>query len=164
MAGGVMIRELDRGDVEAVVAISLVAWAPLYEWRRRMMGDDLFKALHPDWRKSKAAEIRGSCDPGGGMRASVAEKEGQVVGFVTFLADEATGVGVIGSNAVHPDFQRLGIGSRLHAHAIERLKALGMRYVKVGTGGDPAHLAARNAYEKAGFTVKIPTVYYYRKL
>jgi hypothetical protein len=43
-------------------------------------------------------------------------------------------------------------------------QAAGMRYATVGTGGDPSHEPARRAYEKAGFSVHIPSVYMYREL
>ena len=87
-----------------------------------------------------------------------------MVGFVTCYADASTGIGEIGNNAVHPDCQGQGIAQRLYAYAFERLRERGMRYVKVGTGGDPAHAPARRAYQKAGFDVSLPHVEYYREL
>ncbi|MEM9257441.1 MAG: GNAT family N-acetyltransferase, partial [Pseudomonadota bacterium] len=43
-------------------------------------------------------------------------------------------------------------------------KMAGMRVATVATGGDPSHLPARKAYEKAGFNVQIPSVWYCRTL
>jgi len=39
-----------------------------------------------------------------------------------------------------------------------------MRFVEVTTGGDPSHAPVRRAYERAGFSVQLPTITYYRKL
>ena len=38
------------------------------------------------------------------------------------------------------------------------------RGLSVHTGGDSAHASARRAYQKAGFTVQLPGVTYYREL
>lgn len=160
----IVIRDLEPADVDAVVEIAIAAWAPIYAWCRETMGEELFAAAHPDWRESKAANIRRACDPQGPMIASVAEKEGRIAGFITFHANAESGIGELGNNAVHPDFQRMGIGSKMYQHALARLKQLGMRFVMVVTGGDPAHAPARRAYEKAGFTIQLPSVRHYREL
>lgn len=43
------------------------------------------------------------------------------------------------------------------------MRAQGLKYTKVGTGGDESHVPARSAYEKFAF-VPIPVVHYYKKL
>ena len=87
-----------------------------------------------------------------------------VVGFCIGYARPALGIGEIGNNAVHPDWQRKGIATRLYQYAFEQLRERGMRYVKVHTGGDPSLAPARRAYQKAGFDVALPQVEYYREL
>lgn len=52
----------------------------------------------------------------------------------------------------------------MYAYAFARLRERGMRYVRVSTGGDPAHAPARRAYEKAGFVIGLPGVEYHREL
>ena len=87
-----------------------------------------------------------------------------MVGFASFYVNETTGVGEIGNNAVRPDFQGRGIAPRLYEEVLRRMKAAGMRAVRVTTGGDPAHAPARRAYEKVGFERFTPSVTYYREL
>jgi ribosomal protein S18 acetylase RimI-like enzyme len=153
-----------------VVAIAVAAWKPILAFYQSTLGDDLFAAAHPDWRKEKARQVRQACSPGSPTIVIVAEMRGsaqgavRVVGFCTCYANSTTGIGEIGNNAVHPDWQDRGIAQRLYESAFERLRERGMRYVKVGTGGDPAHAPARRAYQKAGFDVALPAVEYYRKL
>ena len=159
-----IIRAPKSADVETLVEIAVAAWTPIYAWYRQTMGDELFGAAFPDWPEEKARQIRRACDPTGSAMVGVAELEGQIAGFVTCYANDRTKIGEIGNNAVHPDAQGRGIGPRMYEYAFERLREQGMRYVKVGTGGDPAHAPARKAYEKAGFVIQLPAVEYYREL
>jgi len=163
-APDIVIRELKPGDVEAVVEIAVAAWAPIFSFYRRVMGEDLFAAAHPNWQVEKARQVRTACDTGSRVVVCVAEAEGQVVGFITFHADDASGIGEIGNNAVHPEFQGQGIGARMYDHALDRLRERGMRFARVRTGLDPAHAPARRAYEKVGFSIQLPSVEYYRRL
>jgi ribosomal protein S18 acetylase RimI-like enzyme len=159
-----ILRALRPTDVEALVAIAVAAWTPIYAWYRRTMGDELFGAAFPNWAEEKARQVRAACDPASSATVGVAELDGHPVGFVTCYADGRSRIGEIGNNAVHPDLQGRGIGPRMYEYAFARLRERGMRYVKVGTGGDPAHAPARKAYEKAGFGVQLPSVEYYRAL
>ena len=161
-ADDILIRDLGPADTEAVVEIALLAWEPIYASYRRILGEELYAAAHPDWRKEKERHIRdGITDPRGTV--SVAETDGRVVGFVSFYR-KGSGIGEIGNNAVHPDFQNRGIATRLYRHALDRLKQAGMRFAEVGTGLDPGHAPARRAYEKAGFDRGVPGITYYREL
>ncbi len=162
MSGEVLIRDLAPRDVEAVVEIAVLAWEPVFAWFRETVGDDIFIAERGDWRAEKARQIRDGIADGRG-RFAVAELDGVVVGFVSFYT-KGSGIGEIGNNAVHPAFQSRGIATRLYGHALAELKAMGMRFAKVGTGLDPAHAPARRAYEKAGFDHAVPAVTYFRKL
>jgi ribosomal protein S18 acetylase RimI-like enzyme len=164
------IRPLTPSDVDAVVEIAVAAWEPIYAFYRDTMGDDLFLSAHPNWRREKEQQVRRGCAPAPYAMAAVAEvpagsgRPVKVIGFVTCYIHATTGIGEIGNNAVHPDWQGQGIAPRLYEYAFERLRERGMRYVKVGTGGDPAHAPARRAYQKAGFEIALPGVEYYREL
>ncbi len=94
----------------------------------------------------------------------MAETSEVIAGFVSWKADAASKIGEITLNAVHPDCGGKGIGTSLYVHALAALKAAGMQLATVGTGGDPSHEPARRAYEKAGFTTHIPSIYMYRRL
>ena len=159
----ILIRDLEPPDAETIVRIAVAAWEPIFAYFRQAMGAELFAAACPNWQQEKARQVRAACRPDSSPGVCVAEKDGRVVGFITFCA-KGSGIGEIGNNAVHPDFQGQGIGTRMYQHVFQRLRERGMRFVKVHTGGDPAHAPARRAYEKAGFDIQLPTVDYYRKL
>ena len=158
------IRDLKPADVEQIVEIALAAWEPIFVSFRGIMGEELFAALHPDWREDKARQVRSACDPGGRARVCVAEKGEETVGFITFHVNDKSRVAEIGNNAVHPDHQGQGIGTEMYQYIFEKMREAGMRFVKVSTGGDPSHAPARRAYEKAGFSISVPSVDYYREL
>ena len=159
-----IVREVRPEDVEAAATIAVAAWEPIYAHYRSVMGEEMFRALYPDWHARKAEQVRRACATGSGVHARVAELDGAVVGFVTFQADPKSGVGEIANNAVHPSAQGRGIAQKMYAHVFDAMRALGVRVVKVTTGGDPAHAPARRAYERAGIAVQLPSVTYYRSL
>ena len=164
MSNDTIIRDLEPADVEAVVAIAVAAWEPIFAFFRHTLGEELFTAAHPDCRVEKARQVRAVCDPRSGAMICVAEQSGRVVGFATFYVNDVSRIGEMGNNAVHPDFQGMGIGSSMYQHIFKVLKKAEMRFVRVRTGGDPSHAPARGAYEKAGFSIEIPHVEYYRRL
>ena len=158
------IRDLRATDIPRVLEIAVAAWTPIFASFRQILGEELFEAAFPNWQEDKKRQVRGACDSSSPAMVCVAEKEGMVVGFVTFYAKVSSGIGEIGNNAVHPEFQGRGIAPQMYQHAFDRLRERGMRFVKVGTGGDPSHAPARRAYAKAGFAIQLPGVEYYRKL
>jgi ribosomal protein S18 acetylase RimI-like enzyme len=166
----IVIRPLSPSDVDTAVEIAVAAWKPIFAFYRQTMGDELFLSAHPHWQQEKARQVRNACAPGSSAIVAVAEmpaSEGaatRMVGFCTCYANSTTGIGEIGNNAVHPDWQGRGIAQRLYAYVFECLRERGMRYVRVRTGGDPAHAPARRAYQKAGFEIALPGVEYYREL
>lgn len=161
---GLLIREFRDEETETLAAIALAAWKPVYAEFRRAMGGAIFDALYPDWREDKARQIRSACRPDRVGRVLVAELGGTIVGFATFYPNRYPKVAEIGNNAVHPDYQSRGIATLLYERVFDELRAAGVRFVKVETGGDPAHAPARRAYEKAGFDRSYPHVTYYREL
>jgi ribosomal protein S18 acetylase RimI-like enzyme len=87
-----------------------------------------------------------------------------VVGFIGLAMNQACGRGEIDLNAVDPEHQGQGIGEFMYKFAMRRMQSAGMKVAKVSTGGDSSHLAARKAYEKAGFNVFIPSITMYQKI
>ncbi len=164
MADEVIIRDLQPGDEDAIAGIAILAWTPIYARYEQLLGKAIFEVAYPNALAEKAQHVREACDPRHPAMVYVAEMNRRVVGFVTFCANDTFGVGEIGNNAVHPEFQGRGIGTLMYERVFQRLRERGMRVVKVGTGGDPAHAAARRAYEKSGFAASLPNVTYYREL
>jgi GNAT superfamily N-acetyltransferase len=160
------IRDLHEDDVEAVVALSLRAWEPVFASFAAVLGSGVYRHLYPDWRRSQAAAVGRVCrDPA--VRVRVAADDGRPVGFVAVLVHEESfdepDSGEVEMLAVDPAAQRRGVGRALLDDGVEQLRRAGVRLVAIGTGGDPGHAPARRTYEAAGFTA-LPLVRYYRLL
>jgi len=133
------------------VEFSLRAWAPVFESFRRVLGEDIYARVYPDWLASQARDVAGVCR--GYFDSSwVAEVDGRVAGFVVVIFDRSARSAEIEMLAVDPAVQRRGVAAALIEFALERMREAGVRVVAVATGGDPGHAPARRAYEKAGFT------------
>ncbi len=157
------MRHARGDDVEAMREIAIKAWEPIYEGYRKAMGDELFTVLHKDWRKRKADAVQRHFELHPEWTL-VTEKEGKVVGFITFSLDQEKKIGEIGNNAIHPQHQGRGLGTAQYRRVLSIFREEGMTYASVETGLDEAHAPARAAYEKVGFKKTIPGAVYYLKL
>ena len=158
------IRDYQPPDGEAVVALSLRAWAPVFASMERVLEREIFVRLHgEDWREYQARSVRGVLADDT-MRVWVAEADDAVAGFVAAtVLDAERRLGEIAMLAVDPAFQRCGLGSALTGFGTRWLRAAGMRVAMIGTGGDPGHAPARRVYEQADYTL-IPMARYFKAL
>ena len=154
------MRPARPDDVDELTQLVLAAWDPVFAAMESEMGTDLFDLDRPDWRGAETKQIRMVCADET-YDAWVAEA-GAIVGFTVLRTNDETLKGEIFLTAVHPDHQRLGVGTMMNRFAIERLTGAGMKIIYVGTGSDPGHTPARAAYERAGFSrlPSQPVIYY----
>ncbi len=157
------IRLFEDRDTEAVVGLSLRAWAPVFASLEQTLGSEIFRRQHPDWREDQRRAVEEVCATKKG-RMWVAEAGASDVGFVAVEFDHPEiGMGEISMLAVDSDHQGRGIGTALTGFALDRLKEAGMKVAMVETGGDPGHAPARRVYEKAGYTL-LPIARYFKNL
>lgn len=167
----IAVRPLREDDVEAVVALALAAWAPVYDSIRATLGAGVYRRLYPDWRASHAAAVAAECrDPAAHVSVAVGGGPGAggdtgPMGFVAvrFTTEDAATVGEIEMIAVDPGRAGTGVGDALMEHATASIAAVGVRLAVAATGGDPGHAPARRLYERHGFA-PFPLVRYYREL
>ena len=158
----ILIRAYAERDADAVVALSLRAWAPVFESFETVLGEDIYRRVYPDWLASQERDVRQTCADHAAT-TWVAVADGVPAGFVTVVMNPEARSGDIEMVAVDPAHQRKGIGDALIGHAVEWMRGAGATVAGVVTGGDPGHGPARRAYEKAGFTA-LPLMRYYRAL
>jgi ribosomal protein S18 acetylase RimI-like enzyme len=156
----VEIRPAATEDADAIVELSLLAWAPVFASFDEVLGHDLYNRVHPNWRVDQAASVRAALAD---HDSWVAVGDGQVLGFVTVIFDDAERSGEIYMIAVDPSAQRRGIATALTEFALDEMRARGIDLAIVATGGDPGHAPARATYEKLGFT-GCPQVWYAQRL
>lgn len=159
----VEIRQGSDADMAALVELSLLAWEPVFDSFRQIMGPAVFPLVYPDWRQIQGQTVKTFCRERENAAVWVAEVAGQVVGFVACEMKPETKTGEVLLLAVHPDYQNEGIGTELNQVALAKMKAAGMRLAVVSTGGDPGHAPARRAYEKVSYRA-FPQVWYFQDL
>lgn len=156
------IREYRPADEEPVVGLSLRAWTPVFASLQRVLGSELSRRLHGDWRQYQEQAVRGVlADPG--MHVWVAQAAAEVAGMVAATLHRERLIGEIVMLAVDPGRQHRGTGTALTEFATDWLRGAGMRVAMVETGGDPGHAPARRVYEKAEYTW-LPVARYFRPL
>jgi ribosomal protein S18 acetylase RimI-like enzyme len=146
--------------LDAVVALSLNAWAPVFESIRDAMDPEVYDAFYPDWRVCQAEAVTEVCQSAD-THTWVALQGGAPVGFTSVKVHPD--YGEIYMIAVDPGAQRSGIGLALSEYATNWMKEAGVSIAMVETGGDPGHGPARRTYEKAGFRL-LPVARYFKKL
>lgn len=164
MPPSLVIRPASAHDVPYLQIVRRAAFAPVFASFRAILGDELDALVHANADQEQADLLAAMFTPDTPWEVHVAERDGVIVGFVSVRLNADTKLGEIGLNAVHPDHAGHGVGTAMYEHALARMKAAGMRVATVSTGGDPSHAPARRAYEKAGFTAGIPSVWLCRTL
>ena len=162
------VREYTPADRDAVVALSLRAWEPVFvSVQAALRGSGVYELQYPDgWAVAQEAAVADACDSDS-VRAFVADADGAVAGFTAVQLHRDDKMGEIYMLAVDSEHQRRGIAARLTEVALAWMKAQGMTNAMVETGGDPGgdpgHAPARATYEHAGFTL-LPIGRYFKAL
>lgn len=161
----ITIRPFKPEDLPRLQDIAVRAWIPIYEERKRLIGEDLFNQLFPTGSECKREQLRAFAEQTPEHMVVAVDGEGCPVGFATFYINQESKIGTLCNNAVDKTSALKGVGQALYAEVFRRLKDAGMEVVQVNTGLDDAHAPARRAYERAGFDpVGIESVTYYKKL
>lgn len=148
--------------LDAIVRLSLRAWAPVFASLKSVMDLAVYSEFYPDWRVSQQRAVEGVCtDEEISVWVAVVTRE--AVGFVAVRLRQAERMGEVYMLAVDPDAQGCGIGGALTAFAIDRMREAGLAVAMVETGGDPGHAPARHTYERQGFRL-LPIARYFKKL
>jgi predicted N-acetyltransferase YhbS len=108
------IRLARDGDVEALVQLTLLAFVPVFESFRDLLGSDIYRMIWPDWRKSQREVVETLCEGRDGTVVLVAEMDRRPVGFVAYEVRPKDDTAEVLLLAVHPDYQNRGIGTKLN--------------------------------------------------
>ena len=157
------IKPYKTAHLNAVVDLSLRAWAPVFESIQVAMDRELFQDSYPDgWREGQRAAVEAVCQDEN-IEVWVATEDESIIGFTALKLNPDQGLGEIYMIAIDPDAQGKGAGIALTNFALDRMKEAGLTDAMVETGLDPGHAPARRIYEKAGFKMW-PSAKYFKKL
>jgi GNAT superfamily N-acetyltransferase len=158
------IRSYRPSDEEPVVVLSLRAWAPVFASLEEVLGVEIFRRLHSDWRVDQDKAVRAVLvDPAMQIWVAEAQAEAEPTGFVAAKLNADSLIGEIYMLAVDPKIQDQGVGTALTETATDWLRTSGMRVAMIDTGGDPGHAPARRVYEKANYNL-LPIARYFKAL
>ena len=148
---------------DAVLSLSMRAWAPVFADLEPAVAPYVYKAFYPDgWQARQSSDIESFLDSHGDD-VWVALDEGQIVGWVGVRLHHEDTMGEIYILAVDPVAQKSGAARVLIESAFEHMRSANMKIVMVETGDDPGHAASRATYEKLGFE-RWPVARYFREL
>jgi GNAT superfamily N-acetyltransferase len=148
---------------EPILALSVRAWAPVFDKLRPSVQPFVYEAFYPNgWEARQTADIAAFLDENPTLVWLIKKGE-TIAGWVGIRLHHKDNMGEIYILAVDPDFQRQGVASALQDHAFAQIKAAGMGMVMVETGDDPGHAASRTAYESKGFS-RWPVARYFKQL
>ncbi|MGJ9373238.1 GNAT family N-acetyltransferase [Nesterenkonia sp. CF4.4] len=148
---------------DAVLALSLRAWDPVFPLMRESVSPFVYENFYPHgWRERQSEDLAAVLD-GEPENVAVAVDGPTTVGWVCTRLHAQDQMSEIYVLAVDPAFQGRGIARALMEHSFDQGRAAGMRMVLVETGGDPGHEPARLAYEAVGFQ-RWPVARYFKDL
>ena len=160
----ILMRPAVGADLPYLDEVRQAAFEPIFDSFRSILGQEIYDFAQAHEDESQGELLTSSFASNSAWQVYTAEINSTIVGFVSIQLNQEKLLGEIGLNAVHPDHAGNGIGTTMYNFAIDKMKEAGMQVATVGTGGDPSHAPARRAYEKAGFTTQIPSVWLCQKL
>ena len=157
------IAPYSPNDRDALLALSLRAWEPVFPLTEEAVPPFVYRAFYPNgWCARQYADLARVLDQEPG-NIDVAFLEDRVAGWVCTRTHPEDNMGEVYVLAVEPELQRRGVGRALLDHSIQRSRSEGMSMVMVETGDDPGHEPARRAYEADGFE-RWPVARYFKDL
>ncbi len=160
----ISFRKANLSDQESLENLRVEAFSPVFASFRKILGNEIYELAQKREDEEQSELLASMFSRDSKWDLYVAEMNNETIGFVSIQINLETTVGEIGLNAVKPLYSGKGVGTTMYNFANTQMKAAGMRVATVATGGDESHAPARRAYEKSGFDVQIPSVWYCRTL
>lgn len=153
----------DEAHRDALLDLSIRAWAPVFPSMKRDVPEFVYDTFYPQgWearqRSDLATVLREEPE-----NVDVALKGDLPVGWVCTRLRPDDSMAEIYVIAVDPEYQRHGIGRLLMERSYSRARKAGLGMVMVETGGDAGHTPARELYESDGF-LQWPVARYFKNL
>ena len=164
---GAVLRHARDEDWPCLDEMTIRCYAPIQESYVSMLGEECYLAVRQDpqlsWEERKTEQVRRVYREHP-ERVWVIDRDGEILGFVTFRLVPEKCMGVISNNGVDPGCRGQGWGTFMYRHVLQHFREQGLRFAFVDTGLDDPHLPARRAYEAVGFDRRVPVVEYWQDL
>lgn len=157
--GGILIRPARDADIPRILEITKLSFVSVsLDALRQEFFDEPVDGK--EWHVHKNTNLANYCKEHI-LWMIVAEIDDEVVGYASYGLNGTTGQGSIGNNAVHPDHQGKGIGTRLQGEIDRRIKEEGRTKFEVSTLSHD--IPAQRMYEKLGYKKVAETFHYLKK-
>ena len=155
----ITIRGYERRDNDRIRELTLEGFdgVSIDQNADRRLGLD----TEPLWRTRKWAGVQAELEASPSNHF-VAVLDGEVIGYITTNPQPDAGIGQIPNMAVDARYRRRGVASRLIEHALEHLRACGMRVAKIETLVQNAQ--GQTLYPRFGFREVARQIHYVRRL
>ena len=142
----VTIRHYRTEDLEILRQITVDAFGAVA--LDQMLEDRLGIWNARDWKARKADHIDDDCcaNPAG---CFVAERAGEILGYITTRLDAMNSIGRIPNLAVVESARGLGLGRRLIHHALDYFREQGVKVAKIETMA--SNMIGQHLYPSCGF-------------
>lgn len=158
-----MIRPYQPEDFPRMVQIAREAWKEIFAGFREQIGDELYHILYENKYQDKEYQLRETVTKAP-AHCRICERNGKIVGFITFNYDDKRKIGIICNNAADRVCGEKGIGQEMYQAVLKIFRDNGMLAAMVSTGLDEGHRPARTAYQRAGFLLHHDSITYVMKL
>ncbi len=142
----VSIRHFRADDLQILRQITVDAFGSVA--LDQMIDDRMGSWGGRDWKMRKADQIDEDCglNPDG---CFVAERNGEILGYITTRIDAKNSKGRIPNLAVVESARGLGLGRRLIHHALDYFREQGMKLAQIETMA--SNVIGQNLYPSCGF-------------
>ncbi len=159
MTDNIVIRRYRPEDLETLRQITVNSFGGVA--LEQMIEQKLGRWNERDWKARKADHIDEDCQANADG-VFVAERGGEIVGYITTRVDPLNSRGRIPNLAVVEAVRGLGLGRRLIEHALDYFRQKGLQVAQIETMA--SNPVGQNLYPSCGFEEVARQVHYVMKL
>lgn len=159
MIDNIVIRRYRPEDLETLRQITVNSFGGVA--LEQMIEQKLGRWNERDWKARKADHIDEDCQANA-EGVFVAERGGEIVGYISTRVDPVNSRGRIPNLAVVEAVRGLGLGRRLIEHALDYFREKGLQIAQIETMASNA--VGQNLYPSCGFEEVARQVHYVMKL
>ena len=151
-AQDILIRPVKPEDIPAIQDIAMNSYIDSRYYFDKCFPKEKWQSYYATW-------VRKSCE-GGADLVLVAEKEHEILGYITGNIVEAENEGIYELTGVKTSARRAGVGQELFRSGLDWYKRAGIDYIWLATQG--RNIATQRMVQRNGFLTKSCQLYYHK--
>lgn len=150
---GITTRRAQPEDVPILLPIARTSYVDSRYFFDKKFPEDKWQAYYATW-------VKKSCD-GGAPVALVAEKDGEIVGYITGQVDQNDPtIGIYELTGVADAARKAGVGHELFRAGLDEFVRLGVTYVWLATQG--RNIPTQRMIQRNGFATRSCQLYFHK--